>query len=99
MYVYAFIWKEGGEGCRKSMRFKIGLLCEKKVNWDFFGPSFQLQGPSFPRGIIPFGAGCQWLCLPWDTFDLNSFHILVSILDIYFLDDNMSFFVLHVQRE
>lgn len=53
MDVYACIWGGGGEGCRRSMRFEIGPLWEKK--WaDFFLDNVpNCRGPVFP-GVLPY---------------------------------------------
>lgn len=57
-------------------------FCEKRSWWGLFGPGSHLQGPSFPRGITPIWCPMSMIVLPWDTFDLNSSHIIVTISDI-----------------
>lgn len=77
--VDAFFFGGGVAGRVWTLRLDF---CEKRSWRRLFGPGSHLQGPSFPRGITPIWCPMSMIVLPWDTFDLNSSHILVTISDI-----------------
>lgn len=60
MYVCMYLGRRG-RGLHGEYEVWDWTFVRKEVNWDFFGVSSQLQGPSFPRSITVFAARCQWL--------------------------------------